>query len=266
MKTGECIAFLQWALPHLQLRWSGFQRNVRQVCHRIDRRRVALGLADLAAYRALLEANPDEWTELDKLCRVTISRFARDRSVWDELVGTVLPRLAREATAAGRAAVHVWSAGCGAGEEPYTLAIAWELAVTPTIALEVIATDRDDVQLRRATTGVYPTATLRELPDDWQTTAFEPGADHRRLRDRFRAAVTFQHHDVRAIPPAGVFDLVLCRNLVFTYFDEALQSRVAATFRTALRDGGVLVIGKGEQLPADVTGFAGVSPNLYAAI
>jgi chemotaxis methyl-accepting protein methylase len=27
--------------------------------------------------------------------------------------------------------------------------------------------------------------------------------------------------------PNGLFDLILCRNLVFTYFDEALQRRIS---------------------------------------
>jgi chemotaxis protein methyltransferase CheR len=253
--------FLQWALPRLQLRWAGFRRNARQVAHRIERRRAALGLADLVAYRALLEANPDEWAELDRLCRVTISRFARDRPVWDELVATELPRLAREA----RSSIRAWSAGCGAGEEPYTLAIAWQLAVDSGLAIEIIATDRDEVQLRRAAAGEFPIATLRELPESWQDVAFDPGTEHRRLRDRFRATVTYHHHDVRSPPPDGAFDLVLCRNLAFSYFDEAVQRSVATTFRNVLRDGGVLVVGKDEQPPAGV-GFAIVSPCIYRAV
>ena len=256
------IEFLQWALPRLHLRWAGFRRNARQVAHRIDRRRAALGLPDLAAYRALLDANPDEWAELDRLCRVTISRFARDRPVWDELVATELPRLAREAD---RSILRAWSAGCGAGEEPFTLSIAWELGVDWGLALEIIATDRDEVQLGRAAAGEYPIATLRELPERWQDLAFEPGTEHRRLRDRFRAAVTFRRHDVRDDPPGGVFDLVLCRNLAFSYFDVTVQRRVATIFRGALRDGGVLVVGKDEQLPDDIAGFSLVSPCVYRA-
>jgi chemotaxis protein methyltransferase CheR len=233
------VAFLRWALPRLQLRWEGFRRNARQVCHRIDRRRAALGLPDLDAYRALLESSPDEWRELDRLCRVTISRFARDRPVWDELVATVFPRLAH------RSSVRAWSAGCGAGEEPYTLAIAWQLTV-PASPLEVIATDRDEVQLRRAAAGEFPVATLRELP----------AVEERRLRDRFRDRVTFLHHDVRSSPPPGDFDLVLCRNLAFSYFDDAVQLAVAATFHAVLRPGGVLVVGNGERVPADAGFFA----------
>lgn len=270
MKDAEHVAFLQWALPRMQLRWPGFRRVRRQVCRRIDRRRAGLGLADLAAYRARLEADPAEWAVLDALCRVTISRFARDRAVWTELVGDVLPRLAREAAIAGRPAVRAWSAGCGAGEEPYTLAIAWALAVAPRcrgVTLDVLATDAHAGQLARAAAARFPAGTLRELPAAWRDAAFDRSGEHEQLRDRFRAAVRFAAHDVRTPPPDGPFDLVLCRNLAFTYFDEALQRAVAAALRAALRPGGVLVIGAREQLPAGVPELAAITPGraLYVA-
>jgi len=266
MTDAEGIAFLQWAAPRLHLRWPGFRRVRRQVIRRIDRRRAALGLADVAAYRALLEAQPDEWRVLDELCWVTISRFGRDRAVWAELAGDVLPRLAREARLAGRPSVRAWSAGCGAGEEPFTLAIAWELAVAPHwpgIALDVLATDLHEGQLGRAAEARYPAGTLRELPEAWREAAFDHAADHAQLRARFRAPVRFARHDVRAPPPEGPFDLVLCRNLAFTYFDELAQRQVAASLRDALRPGGVLVVGVHERLPDGVAGFVPSSRSLY---
>ena len=220
-----------------------------QVIKRIDRRVAELGLADLDAYRARLEDDPPEWAVLDHLCRVTVSRFARDRAVWDELVATVLPRIE------GRA----WSAGCGAGEEPYTLAIAWEM--TREGPLEIIATDVDDNQLARAAAARFPSGTLRELPEAWQRAAF----DGDQLRERFRAHVRFARHDVRTPPPSGPFDLVLCRNLAFSYFDESLQREVAAALRGVLSTRGTLVVGLDEQIPDDVTGFKRASPCIYVA-
>ena len=57
MKNTECVAFLQWALPQLVMRWPGFRKVRRQVCRRIGRRLCELGLPDVAAYRACLERN-----------------------------------------------------------------------------------------------------------------------------------------------------------------------------------------------------------------
>jgi hypothetical protein len=79
MQDAECVALLRWALPRLGLRWPGFRKVRRQVCKRINRRIKELGLADVAAYREHLERVPEEWPRLDALCRITISRFYRDR-------------------------------------------------------------------------------------------------------------------------------------------------------------------------------------------
>lgn len=268
MTDADCVAFLQWALPQLQLRWIGFRRVRRQVCRRIDRRRIALGLADVTAYRTYLTEHPDEWPELDRLCRVTISRFARDRGVWTLLVDDVLPRLAREATEAGRDTLRVWSAGCGAGEEPYTLAIAWTLELAarwPALELDVLATDVHEIQLGRAAVARYPSGTLRELPAHWRREAFDREGGEEQLRDRFRTRVRFEHRDVRAAPPEGVFDLVLCRNLAFTYFDEQVQRTVAAAFRASMREGSALVVGVHEQLPDGCSGFVLAARSVYVA-
>jgi chemotaxis protein methyltransferase CheR len=62
--------------------------------------------------------------------------------------------------------------------------------------------------------------------------------------------------------PDGPFDLILCRNLVFTYFDEALQRRISEQLRERLRPGGFLVLGVHEALPAGVGGFGLIAPNL----
>lgn len=91
MRDADCVAFLQWALPHLRLRWPGFRKVRKQVCKRIDRRCRELGLADIAAYRDYLASQPGEWPTLASMCRVSISRFYRDRAVFDQLAQVVLP-------------------------------------------------------------------------------------------------------------------------------------------------------------------------------
>ncbi len=235
-------ALLAWALPLRGLRWRGFRRNRRQVYRRVQARITELGLDGAAAYRAYLDEHADEGTVLEALCRVTISRFARDGEMWTVLVRDVLPRLG---------AVRAWSAGCGAGEEPFTLAMAWPGA-------EVIATDIDDVQLARAATGVFPVSALRELPEAWRAA----GIVDARVRDEVRARVVFEHRDLRAAPPAGSFTLVLCRNLAYSYFDEATQRAVTATFHRVLRPGGVLVVGGDEVLP-EGSDFTPLSPGIY---
>ena len=91
MKDADCVAFLQWALPQLGLRWAGYRKVRRRACKRIGRRMRELGVADAAAYRARLQADPAEWRALAALCPIPISRFYRDREVFDCLGAEALP-------------------------------------------------------------------------------------------------------------------------------------------------------------------------------
>ena len=73
MNDMDCTAFLQWALPQLDLHWPGFRKVRGQVCKRLQKRMSELGLNDFAAYRSRLAADPAEWQVLDECCHITIS-------------------------------------------------------------------------------------------------------------------------------------------------------------------------------------------------
>src|SRR5215210_2258556 len=247
--TGDpCVEFLQWALPRLGLRWAGFRKVRRQVCRRVARRMAALGLPDHAAYRAHLAAHPEEWAVLRALTPVTISRFGRDRAVFGALADEVLPAVAAAARAAGRDEVRAWSAGCASGEEAYTLALlSDDRALRP--ALEVLATDVHPPVLARARAARYEPSSLRELPPALRERGFAARPDGALVvRPEHRRRVTVVAHDLRDPPPAGPFDLVLCRNVAFTYFAAEAQRAVLDRLAGALRPGGALVLGLHETL------------------
>lgn len=259
MGDHDCIAFLQWALPRLGFRWDGFRRVRRQVCKRVGRRMAGLGLADVAAYRHYLEAHPPEWAVLDACCRITVSRFCRDRRVFDFLARHVLPTLARESPGV----VRTWCAGCASGEEPYSLAIAWRLAVAPSfpgVTLRLTATDADPQMIARARRACYGAGSLKELPAAWRRAAFEAHGRGFRLRPAYRHGIEFLCQDLRRDRPAGRFDLVACRNLAFTYFDRRRQHQALARLKAALRPGGALVLGLSESPPPGSTGLEDWNP------
>jgi chemotaxis protein methyltransferase CheR len=254
----ECVRFLEWALPRLQLHWRGFRRVRGQVEKRLRRRLAALALPDLAAYRARLAEEPSEWAQLDLLCRVSISRFYRDRAVWDSLRTRVLPELALAARSRGERALAAWSAGCAAGEEPYTLAILWREALArdfPDLTLRIVASDVDEPLLARARAARYPRSSLRELPDAFASRSFSHLDGLWRLDPELARSVEFARGDLRVEQPDGPFDLVLCRNVAFTYFDLALRREVAARIAAALLSGGALVLGLHEALPPESLDF-----------
>ena len=266
MMDKNCVAFLQWALPKMAFKWSGFRKVHGQVCKRVRRRIVELGLEDFRAYQTYLERHTGEWARLDGYCRITISRFFRDRGVFEALAEAVLPALARAAHGEVRP-LRAWCAGAASGEEPYSLTILWQLALAkawPDTPLKVVATDSDPLMLARAEVACYPPGSLKDLPAGWVEKAFTPqngGQDGGQdgtwcLKPEFKTAVTGLRQDLREACPAGVFDLILCRNLAFTYFDDATQKNVAARIAGALCPGGALVLGAHENLPDAPAAFA----------
>jgi chemotaxis protein methyltransferase CheR len=256
MKDPECVALLRSSVDRLGLSWQGFRNVHGQLCKRIRRRVAQLGLTELAAYRALLERDPGEWLELERLCAVTISRFYRDALMWQRLRDELLPALAQAALDRGEGTLRCWSIGCASGEEPYTLSIVWALELAaryPALRLRILATDVGEDVLARARAARYSAATLSELPDPLRARAFERDGALFQLRQELRAPVELRRSDLRRELPSEQFQLLLCRNNVFTYFDEAEQRRSLERLATRLVPGGALVLGRGESLPPGAT-------------
>lgn len=253
MKDRECVEFLQWCLPQLRMRWAGYRKVRKQVCKRISRRMNALGLADSRSYKAYIGAYPGEWEILDAMCRVTISRFYRDRAVFDNMRSVILPEIAGAAATRGEKEIRIWSAGCASGEEAYTLKISWKLHVEPGMQdpplLRIIATDSDTQLLHRAGRGHYSASSLKDLPDELIQNAFDKTEGGYSLRKPFKEGITFIEQDIRKNMPEGAFHLVLCRNLVLTYFDNAMQTELVDKITEKLIPGGLLIIGIHEALP-----------------
>jgi len=269
MRDEECVQFLQSVLPQLHMRWPGFRKVRAQVCKRIQRRMNQLSLDGIAAYYDYLEQHDEEWQILDALCRVSISRFYRDKQMFAFLENTVLPELAQEAMARGADCLKVWSVGAASGEEPYTLAILWQLQLQQRFAdlrLQIIATDADTTMLQRSQAACYDYSSVKNLPENWRNKVFHLQNAQYCLKLEYKETVQFRQHDLRQ-DFATLFsnesvDLVLCRNLAFTYFDEPLQQQTYLRLMQILRTGGALVIGIHEQLPQTAVGVRPWSARL----
>lgn len=253
MKDEACVEFLQWSLPKLRYQWKGFRKVRGQVCKRIYRRIAELELSDLPDYQNYLQKNDDEWEILDSLCHVTISRFYRDRKVFDMLQDEVLPLLATTSMKQNDTKIRCWSAGCCSGEEPYTLKILWNSKVLPSLGVElplqIIATDRNSHLLERAKKALYSASTVKELPEELIRLAFDKMGKEYAITEHYQTGVEFIEQDIREQVPEGQFHLVLCRNLVFTYFQEDLQNNIFKKIVSKIRPKGFLIIGAHESLP-----------------
>jgi chemotaxis protein methyltransferase CheR len=126
----------------------------------------------------------------------------------------------------------------------------------PTLDLHVLATDVDDELLQRARVGCYRRSSLREAPEASREQAFAQRDELYCVSEMFRAPVTFEHQDIRHTIPERRFDLILCRNLVLTYFEPELRRAVTQRLADAIWRGGALVVGMHEALPPDIQGLA----------
>lgn len=266
MNDMDCTAFLQWALPQLDLRWPGFRKVRGQVCKRLRKRMSELGIDNFASYRSRLSADPPEWQVLDECCHITISRFFRDRGVFESVRRRVLADIAARAGREHRAA-RIWCAGCASGEEAYTLKILWDLEVSklyPGISLSIVATDIDEAMLARAQEGCFKPTSLHELPPHLVEQAFERIGPLFCVKPVHRESIDFLYQDLRSQAPKLLFDLILCRYVAFTYFAPLLQKQVLARLADRLLPDGYLAIGTHERLPegATLTPVVG-APQIY---
>lgn len=265
MKDADCVRFLQWALPQLHMRWPGFRKVRGQVCKRITQRLQQLQLHDVDSYQHYLSQVQHEWQILDNLCQVTIARFYRDKLVFSQLSQRVLPELAAKVQKSAMNSLYCWSIGCASGEEPYTLALIWHWRLAkqyPDLHLSVLATDVDAHMLERSRQACYPYSTIKNLPADMRTAAFLLQSESYCLQEKYKATVKFQQQDIRETLPEQQFHLILCRNLVFTYFDEDLQRTILYELVKRLLPFGWLVLGVHEKLPGNGHALIPISEKL----
>ena len=239
--------FLKDTLPHVGLDWRRFRR--KSIRRRVLSRMQELRITSFRQYTAMIEESPDEQARFRVLLSVTISRFFRDRELFQTLQDRVLPECVGRCLPRGRC--MVWSAGCASGEEPYSLAILWRtyFRMIP-VELRVCATDIDPHCLERARRAEYGPGSLKEVPPELQRSCFEPLGQKYRVQHDIQEMVELRAHDLMTDRIPGRFRLVLCRNMAFTYFSPTLHERIAQKLHASLEAEGFLVIGQKESLPA----------------
>jgi len=243
----EYREFLRTTLPALGLRWRRFRSGA--IRRRLGGRLHEVGFSSLAEYRSYLLAHEDEQRLLTDRLTVTISRFWRNRFLFDSLARTWLPALL--ARLQPGEPLHAWSAGCACGEEPYSLLLLWEEHFAASgHELRLVATDADRRCLHRAREGRYPASSLRELPPDLRRSYFVTEGGDSVINLEFRARVVWLEHNLFWDSPFSNNHLILCRNLAYTYFTEPVQQEITRRFHQALVPEGLLVIGRKDQLPS----------------
>jgi chemotaxis protein methyltransferase CheR len=229
-----------------------------------ERRAAAAGRDGVDAYVRALAAGelPAEWPHLIALLTVKEGYFFRAPQQFRVLAERLLPALAAGLDA-GRP-LRIWSAACGRGEEPATLAIV--CAESPALAgreWTILATDLDEEALAAARRGVYNARAVAQVPPESAARWLAPhGACSGlvELAPELRRRIDYRPLNLARPPyalPGGPFDLVLLRNLLI-YFRRPLQRQVMAEVERHLAPGGHLFLGASETLWQIHEGLAAV--------
>lgn len=236
--------------------FSAYQPNLLR--RRLQVRLRLLGLPDLTAYQAYLGENPDEIAQLLEALSISVSHFFRNPLTFALLRERIIPALIDAADPAG---VRIWCAGCGQGEEAYSLALlihdyCGNEGITPPVL--ILASDIDRAALVRGQRGWYRPEALAEVSKGYLDRYFTDEGEGYQVVAPVRELVRFIHHDLTSNtpPPEGIFadyQLILCRN-VLIYFNRAHGSLVQQQLAAQLTPGGWLVLGEAESLATALGG------------
>ena len=202
------------------------------------------------AYVSIVDKQPAAFDDL--LDRVTVqhSAFFRDPAQFEALATLVRKEPNRQQI--------VWSAGCGNGQEPYSLAML--LDETGRSSWQVVATDVSFHALARTEKAAYTESEVQGLSSERQRRYLRAVGDGYEVVPAIRGMVRIAHHnlaldDAQAIVPQAA--AVFCRN-VLMYFgreeSEACIQRIAAR----IAPGGHLFLGHSDS-PGRMT-------SLFAAV
>jgi chemotaxis protein methyltransferase CheR len=203
------------------------------------------GVGDPERLVPLLEEDAAARDALVAEVTVGESYFQRDPAQFEFLREHAIPELLSSRPPSSP--VRVWSAGCAAGEEPYTVAMLFDVLGALQRA-EIVGTDISRPRLADAQRGVYPRWALRSTPDDVRQRYFLPRGRYFELARPIRSRVAFRYlnlaEDEFPSFSTGIWgmDIILCRN-VLIYFDEATVERVARRLMATLSDDGWLILG-----------------------
>ncbi len=213
--------------PQMERRINSFMRSV--------------GAPDYQAFVEMYEANNELYRRFIEHLTINVSEFFRNNNHWEVLQQQIIPGLLKS-----RTNLKIWSAGCSTGEEPYSLAIMMK-EYFPNRFDQIWATDIDKDALGKAQIGLYNPKAVQYMPRPLVAKYFSEEGSWLKIKDEAKNLVRFQQQDLLKDQFPTDFDLILCRNVVI-YFTEEAKDKLYRKFVGALRQDGVLFIGSTEQI------------------
>lgn len=212
-----------------------------QMKRRLTTLRDKHGFSTFQIYYDAMVLNKVLFNEFLERMTINVSEFWRNPIRWEILQNEIIPNMKDF-----RKGLKCWSAACSSGEEPYSLAMV--LAEQNLLSKSTIkASDIDNEVLSKAKQGVYIDRSIQDLPEPYLKKYLIQDRMTHRVVDILKDAVEFEKMNLLHDSFESDFDLIICRNVMIYFTDEA-KKILFQKFSDALKPGGVLFVGSTEQI------------------
>src|SRR5690625_3162910 len=251
----------------------------KQMKRRLTSLRDKRGYDNFYSYYAAITKDHKLLDEFIDRITINVTEFYRNPKRWDNLHKDILPEIVD-----GKTSLNIWSAACSTEEEPYTIALMmkehftnihdnivdgktllniWSAACAtgeesytiammmkehfPNINVNILATDIDENALGIAKQGVYKKSSFEDLPPYYIQNYFTKNNELYYIDPTLKRSITFKKHDLLQDTYPKKKDLIICRNVLIYFTDEA-KDAIYKKFSHALKEEGVLFVGSTEQI------------------
>lgn len=226
--------------------FSAYKRTTLQ--RRVMKRMAIVKVDSFEDYQIYLADHAKEFESLFNTILINVTCFFRDPDAWQAINEIGIKPLAKVIESGDK--LRIWVAGTASGEEAYTLSILLVEAIGVQAFrdhVKIYATDLDDDALSQARQASYSAKQIQNVPPAYLEKYFAQVGTEYVFDRELRRSVIFGRHDLIQDAPISRVDLLFCRNTLM-YFQADAQERILARFHFALRDTGVLFLGKAETL------------------
>ena len=216
------------------------------------------GFDSFVAYFDHVSKDKDDFAAFIEYLTINVSEFFRTPDKFGKLETEVIPDLLKRSPT-----LNIWSAGCSIGAEVYSLTMILK-DLTPGKKHRLLATDLDIEIIAKAKKGIYADNELKALDPKRKAQYFTKTSDDKyAIKDEIKQCVEFKRHNLLKDPFEKGFDLILCRNVVI-YFTEEAKDKLYRNFFASLKPGGILFVGATEAiLNARNMGYVSYQPFFY---
>lgn len=231
----------------------------RQMRRRIDALIAKSKVKNYDEYLHLLKTDQEKLEEFVSYLTINVSEFYRNPDQWKLLENEIFPYLFERF---GNR-IKIWSAACSTGDEPYTLVMLLSKFI-PMNQINIVATDIDKQILEKAKMGLYDEKSVRGLPQEFLSKYFTKiGNRSYQISEDVKKCVEFRQHNLLKDPFVDGCNLIVCRN-VMIYFTEEAKKDIYTNFCSSLKKDGLLFVGSTEQIIApNEVGFSSFKSFFY---